>query len=141
MSSEINRISSRSSSSKKSLVKSSLSKKRKKGTRLTLKSKRNPNSQRKYNLQPLTIHNKICAELYGVTYEHAKSDGDMLAIYYNPKKDEHGKIMKDEDGNIMYPKQLDKIGTPIDSSLTRRPWTGKAKINSYGISANVTLYE
>ena len=79
-----------------------------------------------------TTHVKICSELYGVKYSFAKSDHDMSVLYYDKKK-------HDENGNILYPKKLNKIGRPIDSMLTRKPWTGDAIRNPDGLSANVIL--
>jgi len=57
----------------------------------------------------------------------------MSALYY-------GKKNHDENGNILYPKKFNEIGSrPIDSMLTRKPWTGEAIRNPDGVSANVIL--
>jgi hypothetical protein len=79
-----------------------------------------------------TNHVKICADLYGVKPSFAKGDYSMSVLYYDKKN-------HDENGNIMYPKKLNKIGRPIDSMLTRKPWTGEAIRNPDGVSANVIL--
>jgi hypothetical protein len=56
----------------------------------------------------------------------------MSVLYYDKKH-------HDENGNILYPKKINKIGRPTDSMLTRKPWTGEAIRNPDGVSANVIL--
>jgi hypothetical protein len=111
--SRINRISSSSSS---------------KSSRKTAKRK----TVKKTNPSELTKHLKICSELYGVTYNYAKSNNDMQMLYYKKKN-------RDENGNILYPKMLQMIGRPMDKMLTRKPWTGEAIPNPDGHSVNAVL--
>uniref|UniRef100_A0A6C0LU63 Uncharacterized protein n=1 Tax=viral metagenome TaxID=1070528 RepID=A0A6C0LU63_9ZZZZ len=79
-----------------------------------------------------TNHLKICSQLYGMKTTYVKSCPDMRYIYYNS--------IRDEDGKIMYPKQLNLARPPSDKYLTRVPWTGKAQIDPDGISADISLY-
>ena len=119
--SRVNRIpssASRSSSSSKNSRKKSRGKTAKKSKKTT------PSA--------LTTHMKICSELYGVTYNFAKSNNDMQMLYYSKKN-------RDENGNILYPKMLQMIGRPMDKMLTRQPWTGEAIPNPDGPSANAVL--
>jgi len=87
---------------------------------------------KKTNPSALARHMKICSELYGVTYNYAKSNNDMQMLYYSKKN-------RDENGNILYPKMLQMIGRPMDKMLTRQPWTGEAIPNPDGPSANAVL--
>jgi hypothetical protein len=125
--SRINRIPSSlslSSSSSKSSRKSSSKNTKKRQSKRKTKRATAPSSW--------TNHVKICAELYGVKYNFAKGDYNMSVLYYDKKH-------HDENGNILYPKKINKIGRPIDSMLTRKPWTGEAIRNPDGVSANVIL--
>lgn len=120
----VNRIPSSASRSSSSSSKNS----RKKSRGKTAKKK----TAKKTTPSALTKHIKICSELYGVTYGFAKSDYDMKMLYRNKEN-------RDENGNILYPRMLEKIGRPIDKMLTRQPWTGEAIPNPDGPSANAVL--
>ena len=89
---------------------------------------------KKRNTKPTdwTNHLKICSELYGMKTMYVKSCPEMRHIYYSNNYD--------EDGKVMYPKQLNLPRQPSDKYLIRTPWTGKAEIDPDGLSADISLY-
>lgn len=56
----------------------------------------------------------------------------MRMLYYTPSN-------RDAHGNVMYPKQLQMIGTPGKSSLLREPWTGEAVRDPEGYSKDAVI--
>ncbi len=76
---------------------------------------------------------KICSELYGVSFTYFyRHGGEMRHLYY---------VYNKNNAKFVFPKDLKKImiGSPAERFHTREPYTGLAKKNKTGITANVAL--